>query len=120
MPSFKPFFDGATGNPKTDAQKHLQIGSAEHDCWRLIETVSHSLAHTLPVKRVTALENRIKFGLRDIPCMDFQRQRRTGNGIRAGKHGYALCVEFESEVALPFGFGYGAHFGLGLFAPADV
>ena len=26
-----------TGIPKTDAQKHLQIGSAEHDRWRLIE-----------------------------------------------------------------------------------
>jgi CRISPR-associated protein Csb2 len=109
-----------TGIPKTDAQKHLQIGSAEHDCWRLIETVSHSLAQTLPVKRVTALENRIKFGLRDIPCMDFQRQRRTGNGVRAGKHGYALCVEFESEASLPFGFGYGAHFGLGLFVPTTA
>jgi hypothetical protein len=60
---------------------------------------------------------RIKFGLRDIPCLDFQRNRRTGDGIRAGNRGYALRLEFEKEVSLPYGLGYGAHFGLGLFVP---
>ncbi|MDO8538841.1 MAG: type I-U CRISPR-associated protein Csb2 [Opitutaceae bacterium] len=105
-----------TGIPKMDAKKKVQIGSPEHDCWRLLETV----APTLLVSRVTTLGTRIKHGLRDIPCLDFQRQRRTGNGTRAGNRGYALRIDFEEEVSLPFGFGYAAHFGLGLFVPVDA
>jgi hypothetical protein len=60
---------------------------------------------------------RIKVGSRDIPCLDFQRNRRTGNGMRAGNRGYSLRLEFEQKVSLPFGLGYGAHFGLGVFMP---
>jgi len=102
-----------SGTPKIDAERNLQIGSPEHDCWRLLEIV----APDLPVINVSTLGLRIKHGLRDIPCLDFQCQRKTGGGTRAGNRGDALRIEFAKEVSLPLGLGYGAHFGLGLFVP---
>jgi CRISPR-associated protein Csb2 len=113
-----------SGVSKIDEKKQLQIGSPQHDCWRLLETLASELGINgdLPVKSVTFADaessgTRIKYELRDIPCLDFQRNRRTGNGIRAGNRGYSLRIEFENEVSLPFGLGYAAHFGLGLFQP---
>ena len=111
------------GVRKLDPANHLQIGSPEHDCWRLMDTISNQLKCELPVVSVTLVQPagaRILQGLRDIPCLDFQLRRRTGNGTRAGNRGYALRIEFSKEVSLPFGLGYGAHFGLGLFQPAEL
>ncbi len=104
-----------SGVPKVDAMKNVQIGSPEHDCWRLLEIV----APNLPVAGVTKIGTRIKQGLRDISCLDFQRQRRTGGGTRGDHRGHALRIEFKEAVSLPLGLGYAAHFGLGLFVPAD-
>ncbi len=104
------------GTPKIDAQNKLEIGSPEHDCWRLIELITPDVN----VSSVQRLNPRIKYGLRDIPCLAFQRQRKTGGGTRAGIQGYALRLDFAESVSLPCGFGYAAHFGLGLFIPADA
>jgi CRISPR-associated protein Csb2 len=106
------------GVKKIDPEKRVQIGSPEHDCWRLIEAVRNASNQNLPVARVSPIGTRIKHGLRDIPCLDFQCQRRTGNGTRADHRGYALEIEFSEKTSLPLGFGYAAHFGLGLFVPA--
>ena len=107
-----------SGVPKLDPENQLQIGSPEHDCRRLMK-LRASEKLPLPVRRVTTLDTIIGCGLREIPCMDFHRQRRTGEGTSAGNRGYSLKVEFEQAVSLPSGFGYAAHFGLGLFVPAD-
>lgn len=115
-----------SGIAKTDATKNnLQIGSPPHDCWRLLELLASelsisdrlSVANVLLTDAQASKGTRIKVGLRDIPCLDFQRNRHTGTGTRAGNRGYSLRLEFAHEVSLPFGFGYGAHFGLGVFAP---
>jgi CRISPR-associated protein Csb2 len=104
-----------SGSPKRDPRTDLQIGSPEHDCLRLLKIVDSNLA----VQSVGSSEPRIRYGLRDIPCLKFQRLRRTGEGIKAGNRGYSLSFEFTEEVSLPYGFGYAGHFGLGLFVPAD-
>jgi len=115
-----------SGTAKADTTKNaLQIGSPEHDCWRLVEMLASELPPLgkLPVVNASLTDSkgtRIKFHLRDIPCLDFQRNRRTGDGTRAGNRGYSLRVEFEREVSMPFGLGYAAHFGLGLFLPLMV
>ncbi|RRJ94719.1 hypothetical protein Ga0100231_010565 [Opitutaceae bacterium TAV4] len=72
-----------------------------------------------PPLKVTCIGSRITppHALRDIPCLNFQRQRRTGLGARASYQGHALRLEFDKPITLPYGFGYAAHFGLGLFAP---
>jgi len=105
-----------SGAPKLDPQNGLQLGSPAHDCRRLLELISPSHA----IASITLQEpngTRIRQKLRDIPCLDFQRQRRYGEGMRAGNRGYALRIEFEEEHSLPIGLGYAAHFGLGLFVP---
>jgi len=104
-----------TGVAKLDPANGLQIGSPPHDCLRLFSLVASSQA----TPKIALLGSRIRHGLRDIPCLEFQRQRRNGGGTRGDHRGYALQVEFGKPTAIPFGFGYAAHFGLGLFAPAD-
>ncbi len=104
-----------TGVLKMDKARGVQIGSPEHDCWRLLEM----LPEKRPVASVSCRGTRITRGLRDIPCLDFQRDRHTGKGTRAAHCGYALRIEFQGPVSLPYGVGYSAHFGLGLFLPAD-
>ncbi|HEY9248424.1 MAG TPA: type I-U CRISPR-associated protein Csb2 [Rariglobus sp.] len=102
-----------TGVPKRDPQNGLQIGSPEHDCLRLLSLVVPGQ----PDLKVTLTGPRIRYGLRDIPCLDFQRQRRHGGGTRGDHRGHALQIEFGQPTTLPIGLGYAAHFGLGLFAP---
>jgi CRISPR-associated protein Csb2 len=101
------------GVKKIDERSGLQIGSPEQDCWRLVEMLASNL------DGIQFLGSRIQYGLRDVPCLHFQRNRRNGHGLRAGTNGYALQIEFKEKTAMPFGVGYGAHFGLGLFAPQE-
>jgi CRISPR-associated protein Csb2 len=103
-----------TGVAKLDPVNGLQIGSPQHDCLRLLSLVAPE--QTAP--KVTLLGPRIRYGLRGIPCLDFQRQRRNGGGTRGDHRGFALEIEFVRPTTIPFGLGYAAHFGLGLFQPA--
>lgn len=104
-----------SGVPKLDPANGLQIGCPEHDCLRLLNLV----AAEAPAGRIRSLGTRISVGLRDIPCLDFQRQRLHGGGTRGDHRGFALQIEFAEPAILPFGLGYAAHFGLGLFVPAE-
>ncbi len=103
-----------TGVAKLDSVNGLQIASPEHDCLRLLSLVATDAKHV----RVKNLGTRLEVGTRSIPALDFQRQRRNGGGTRGDHRGYALEIEFEKPTILPFGLGYAAHFGLGLFQPA--
>lgn len=102
-----------TGVAKIDPANGLQIGSPEHDCLRLLSLVA---PEPKPI-RVHKLGVRIAVGLREIPALDFQRQRRNGSGTRGDHRGHALEIEFDQPTTIPFGLGYAAHFGLGLFTP---
>jgi CRISPR-associated protein Csb2 len=104
-----------TGKPKEDPANGLQIGSPEHDCLRLLKLN----APTAPPARVRNLGARLSVGLRDIPALEFQRQRRHGGGTRGDHRGHALEIVFREPTSCPIGLGYAAHFGLGLFVPAD-
>lgn len=102
-----------TGIAKIDPNNGLQVGSPEHDCLRLLSLTRPDIARA----KAKNLGARLAVGLRDIPALDFQRQRRKGGGTRGDHRGYALQLEFEHPTAVPFGLGYAAHFGLGLFVP---
>lgn len=102
-----------TGLAKIDPTNGLQIGSPEHDCLRLLSLVAPDAK---PI-RVQNLGARLSVGARSIPALDYQRQRRNGGGTRSDHRGFALEIEFPEPTAMPFGLGYAAHFGLGLFAP---
>lgn len=50
--------------------------------------------------------------------LEFQTERQHGGGRRAHQPGKAFRITFTEAVRGPLSFGYGAHFGLGLFVPS--
>jgi len=99
------------GRPKLDADGWW-IGSPEHDLRRLIIERDDLLA---PVK----IERRrvIEVSGHPLRSIQFQRERKHGDGLRGDGLGYSFRVVFSKPVPGPLAFGYGAHFGLGLFVP---
>lgn len=96
------------GRPKLDAEG-WPIGSPAQDFRRLLAEAG------LPVPE--KLEE-----LREIPIhsgrlgpLEFQTERQHGNGKKAHQPGAAFRITFPEPVRGPLAFGYGAHFGLGLF-----
>ncbi len=100
------------GRPKLDADG-WPIGSPAHDLRRLLAEASLPLpAKIEPLATLPA-------GTRRLRPLQFQSQRYHGQG-RCGRHsGTAFQLTFAEPVSGPLAFGYGAHFGLGLFAPVD-
>ena len=54
---------------------------------------------------------------RSLSWLEFRRQRVSGNGRRGTDPGAGFLLEFSEPVCGPLAFGYGCHFGLGLFGP---
>jgi len=100
------------GRPKLDADGWW-IGSPEHDLRRLIAEA----ALPLPAK-IQRLKT-ISIGSRWLRPVEFQTQRYHGEGRRGQAAGAAFELTFAEPVSGPLAFGYGAHFGLGLFVPAS-
>ena len=50
----------------------------------------------------------------------YRRQRKNGGGRKGVDMGVGARIEFAEVVTGPLAIGYGAHFGLGLFLPANV
>jgi CRISPR-associated protein Csb2 len=99
------------GRPKLDADG-WQIGRPAHDLRRLIAE-----AHLPAPEKVEELRE-IPINSRRLRPLEFQTERQHGNGRRAHPTGVAFEIRFPTPVAGPLSFGYGAHFGLGLFVPA--
>jgi CRISPR-associated protein Csb2 len=99
------------GRPKLDADGWW-IGSAEHDLRRLIAEAG------LPIPVKLERLATIPVGPRRLRPVEFQTQRYHGEGRRAQTAGAAFQLTFSEPVSGPLAFGYGAHFGLGLFVPA--
>jgi CRISPR-associated protein Csb2 len=49
----------------------------------------------------------------------FRTRRERGKGLRAGTGAYGFRIRFAEPVRGPLAFGYGAHYGLGLFVPEN-
>lgn len=113
VPTRHPKFK-SSGQARLDPQNGLHIGSPEHDLLRLA-----ALQGLPEVASFQARPEGCKVGKRDIPCLRFQRQRKVGEGRKAGSFGYAFVLNFKEPVRGPLAFGYGSHFGLGLFVPAS-
>jgi CRISPR-associated protein Csb2 len=56
---------------------------------------------------------------RSVRWIEFRRERLFGEGSRGQSLGYGFIIEFAEPVAGPLCFGYGCHFGLGLFVPSS-
>ena len=101
------------GRPKLDADG-WPIGSPAHDLRRLMAE-----AH-LPVPVKVEEVPEISINSRRLRPLAFQTERQHGNGTRAHQLPSAFRITFAEPVAGPLAFGYGAHFGLGLFVPDKV
>jgi CRISPR-associated protein Csb2 len=97
--------------PKIDAEG-WHIGSPEHDLRRLI-----SERGDIPLPQKIERRRAIEVSGRSLRCIRFQRERKHGNGSRGDTLGYSFRLVFPQPVIGPLAFGYGAHFGLGLFVP---
>jgi CRISPR-associated protein Csb2 len=103
------------GRPKMDDATGWQIGSGAHDLLRLLaikpETAGASIQQ----------DNSITLGAqpdaRTLRCLQFQTFRRGGGGSRGSAEGGSFKITFPKEVTGPLAFGYGSHFGLGMFVP---
>ena len=99
------------GRPKLDTDG-WHIGSPEHDLRRLILERGD-----LPAPTKIERRRAIDFSGHALRCLQFQRERKHGDGLRGDGLGYSFRLMFSKPVAGPLAFGYGAHFGLGLFVP---
>jgi len=114
--SLTPFV--GTRHPKTHRdgrvkldERHLAIGSAEHDLRRLLSL--QGLPEPLAITPMISLS----LGDRRLPWLDFVHRRATGDGRRGATPPTGFEITFPQDVAGPLALGYGAHFGLGLFVP---
>jgi CRISPR-associated protein Csb2 len=105
------------GRPKIDTTTGWQIGSAAHDLLRLLalnpQTAKASIRQE---KFITIIESP---SARTLRCLQFQTKRHDGGGSRGHDVGASFTVTFPQKVTGPLAFGYGAHFGLGLFVPVQ-
>jgi len=105
------------GRPKIDTTTGWQIGSSAHDLLRIL---------TLNPLTAKALIRQDKFitinkspSARMLNCLQFQTKRHDGGGSRGQGVGASFTITFPQKVTGPLAFGYGAHFGLGLFLPTN-
>ena len=103
----------ADGRPKLDADGWPE-GSPSQDLRRLILKQHGSVpktstsANTINVRKDRALT-----------MLEFQTKRHQGEGLHGHQPASAFTIEFDEPIRGPLAFGYGSHFGLGLFVPAD-
>jgi CRISPR-associated protein Csb2 len=104
------------GRPKMDASG-WQVGSAAHDLLRLLAL--HPQGSAVTIKQLEERERPFQFGSHNLRSLQFQTIRHNGGGNRGNSSGSAFTITFPEPVRGPLALGYGAHFGLGLFVPAD-
>lgn len=100
------------GEPKLD-ERGLQIGSPEHDLRRLLRELDRGYPEPLHVQPLAGTH----LGGKAVRWSAFRTQRAEGEGRRASGVAYGFRIEFPRPVRGPIAVGYGAHFGLGVFAP---
>jgi len=105
------------GRPKLDTYGWQQ-GSAAACLLQQLEKDPRTAGKLMTggLKKLNAVEVRKD---RHLRCLQFQTRRPDGGGQRGNGDCGAFTVEFAQEVQGPLAFGYGSHFGLGLFVPAD-
>lgn len=102
------------GRPKLDANGWQQ-GSAAHDLRRHLAKHPHGAGAT--IRQLDERDRPFCFERNNLRSLQFQT-RRHGEGTRGNGSGSAFEIAFTEAVTGPLVFGYGAHFGLGLFVPA--
>jgi CRISPR-associated protein Csb2 len=102
------------GRPKIDANG-WQIGSGGHDLLRLLSLDSRCAG--VKIRKLSERDRPFHFQNKNLRALQFQTIRHKGGGSRGSTNGDAFSIMFAKAVIGPLAFGYGAHFGLGLFVP---
>jgi len=98
------------GRPKLDEQG-WHIGSPSHNLRKLIS--ENDLPEPSKIEYINVLE----LHGRKLHWLQFKTFRDKGEGISAGQPPAGFKITFPEKITGPLAFGYGAHFGLGLFKP---
>ncbi len=109
IPTRHPKYTRA-GKPKLDENGAI-IGSPEHDLARLLEC--NNFSRPIKIERIGGTD----LAGHETKWLDFRRERKNGDGIKATNLGFGFKIEFSKSVQGPISVGYGAHFALGLFVP---
>ncbi|MBI3456696.1 MAG: type I-U CRISPR-associated protein Cas5/Cas6 [Candidatus Rokubacteria bacterium] len=95
--------------------RHYRKGRGDFAHWLADEVRREAAHHELPpVARVTLL-HRLRVGGRELRWVEFRRNRRDDDA----RLGFGFELQFTEPPVGPVTLGYGCHFGLGLFMPAD-
>ena len=105
------------GRPKIDPENGWQTGSAGHDLLRHL--ASHPQGAGASIRQSQEREQPYRCGDRRLRSLQFQTIRHDGRGSRGQDSGAAFTITFPEPRTGPFALGYGSHFGLGLFVPAE-
>ena len=121
--SFTPFVSTRHAKTFRDGRPKMgdngwQEGSAAHDLLRLLALHPKGKAAKIR-KQFIGQECPFNFGEKRLRSLQFQTVRNNGAGRRGHDSGAAFIIEFPEPVSGPLALGYGCHFGLGLFVPAD-
>ena len=92
--------------------------SGIHDLLRLLGLRPQGAAAS--IKQFDERERPFQLGSRRLRSLQFQTIRHDGGGNRGNSSGNAFAITFPNPVSGPLAFGYGSHFGLGLFVPATL
>ncbi len=90
-------------------EQFLQKASPVHDLLRLLELGGHPMPIAIRTIKATIVDDR------ETAWRYFGSTRKGGKGARGPVAPTGFELEFEEELKGPLSFGYGSHFGLGLF-----
>jgi CRISPR-associated protein Csb2 len=95
--------------------RHYRKGRGDFGRWLAGEVLREAAHHGLPAIAHVAPVQRLEVGGRDVRWIEFRHSRKDD----AMRLGYGFELEFTEPPVGPVVLGYGCHFGLGLFMPAD-
>jgi CRISPR-associated protein Csb2 len=105
------------GRPKLDAHGWQQ-GSAAACLRQQLERDPRTADN--PLKGLHQHREGVHIRDKALRCLQFQTRRPGGDGGQRGNgDAGAFTLEFSQPIQGPIALGYGSHFGLGLFVPAD-
>ncbi|MGC8742438.1 MAG: type I-G CRISPR-associated protein Csb2 [Verrucomicrobiia bacterium] len=111
VPTLHPKFY-RDGRPKYDAEG-WHIGSPEYDLRRLILESGKPLP-----QKIERLKSIVING-RELRWLQFFSRRIYGKGTSSGQPPVGFRIKFPEKLQGPLAFGYGAHFGMGMFATKE-
>jgi CRISPR-associated protein Csb2 len=95
--------------------RHYRTSRGSLAEWLVGEVRREASNHGLPEPAQVAPIERLELRSGSIRWIEFGRNRKDD----PPRLGYGFELEFSDDVVGPVALGYGAHFGLGLFLPAD-